>query len=478
MIGHTRRNHLIGLAVAGFSFGASAPAFAADIKDYLGDWSGTLDLGPIKLRFRLAIVNETSANLYNIDQGGGEARASLVQLTIDGLTIEFAGMNLRFVGSLGQSGALETTLSFASGKSYPVVFARGDLFKYAPLTTELLAGIRKSSGAPAMAAACARGGGKATILVDGVRSLDAPAPVTPDDVWCIGSVTKSMTATLVGRLVDAGHVSWDMTVADVLGASIPDMRDGYKRATLHNLLNHRGGVQREIDQKDYDSFSLDGLDDPRAERLRWAGLALMQPPLGAPGEKTSYANSGYVVVGAMLEALLDQPWEALMRDAVFAPLGLTSAGFGAPGIPGKLDQPLGHSVSPTNPDQLVPAGLGSGNAVATPVAKAPAGRVHISMRDLVAFLNAHLLRPPEFLRPATWNMLHTPPEGSDYAMGWEVRTNGRLGHNGSNGFWWAQVAIDPTAQTVAAVAANDGDGAKMAGAAGHLLEGALLLAGR
>src|SRR6202008_1246916 len=152
---------------------------------------------------------------------------------------------------------------------------------------------------------------------------------------------------------------------------------------------------------DFLTFARDGLDDPREERLRYVRLVFKQAPVGAPGEKRTYSNNGYIVAGAMLEALYKQSWERLMGVHVFEPLGLKSAGFGAPGIAGRLDEPLGDYFSQADPTTLPPVVLGPGKMSDNPVALGPAGRVHMSLADLIAYLNVHLKRPEGFLRPAS-----------------------------------------------------------------------------
>jgi CubicO group peptidase (beta-lactamase class C family) len=67
------------------------------------------------------------------------------------------------------------------------------------------------------------------------------------------------------------------------------------------------------------------------------------PPIGATTTKFEYSNNGYIVVGAMLEAKLSTSWEHLVRTHLFQPLGLLTAGFGAPGRSGATEQPAGHS---------------------------------------------------------------------------------------------------------------------------------------
>ncbi len=100
----------------------------------------------------------------------------------------------------------------------------------------------------------------------------------------------------------------------------------------------------------------------------------------------------------------------------------------------------------------------------------------MNLRDLAAYLNAHLLQPEDFLKSDSWKTLHTPPFGGDYAMGWVVKPDGRLWHNGSNTFWYAEMTFDPAKKSVAAATCNDGVLAASQPAVSNLLDSALLAA--
>jgi hypothetical protein len=90
-----------------------------------------------------------------------------------------------------------------------------------------------------------------------------------------------------------------------------------------------------------------------------------------------------------------------------------------------------------------------------PAVLGPAGRVHISLSDLLVYGGVHRDRT-SYLQPAGWDMLHTPPFGGDYAMGLVRRSDGSLWHNGSNTLFYAELLIDPAGGGVAAAAANSG----------------------
>jgi CubicO group peptidase (beta-lactamase class C family) len=93
-----------------------------------------------------------------------------------------------------------------------------------------------------------------------------------------------------------------------------------------------------------------------------------------------YSNGGYIVAGAMLEALTGQTWETLMEQELFQPLGITTAGFGAPGTSAVRDQPWGHLRSGGTWTPLSP-GPGADN----PAAIGPAGTVHIALSDITLY---------------------------------------------------------------------------------------------
>src|SRR5262249_59662437 len=172
------------------------------------------------------------------------------------------------------------------------------------------------------------------------RQLGSGIAARETDIWHLGSITKSMTATLVARLVEDGALRWDDTVGELLGRVAPDMSKAYRPATFRHLLSHRAGLQANIEIADLLKFSRD-TEDAGEDRKAYARLALAQVPKGPMETTFEYSNSGYVLAGAMIEARLGSSWEVLIRSKLFEPLGLASAGFGAPGHSGAIDQPVG-----------------------------------------------------------------------------------------------------------------------------------------
>lgn len=297
---------------------------------------------------------------------------------------------------------------------------------------------------PALAAAVFRGSDLLAIGATGVRKLGDPTRVTTADLFMLGSDTKAMTATLVGLYVDRGRLSFSDSVAALFpGATI---HPGYAAVTLDQLLQHRGGLPTDIPPDIWAQMRSDG---NRPDALSRAALALLsQPPAQAAGTFV-YANAGYLVVGAALEKAAGDSWQHLIASQLWGPLGMSSCGFGAPGIPGHVDQPWGHQTNPDGSLTAVdPGNPSSDNAPAF----GPAGTAHCSLRDWGKFLGLHLAaargEPTALLTTATLKHLQTPPPGGTYASGWGVTSRSwaagtALTHSGSNTLWYATAWLAP-----------------------------------
>lgn len=465
-----RRPVLGGFAAMGALLGARAHA---DERIPLeGDWTGALEIGSQRLRLKLEIAADGAGTLRSLDQGGAPMPVRVTSSSPEHVVIEVPAVRGRFEGQASENGRL-AGLWRQGGPAMPLVFVRGEAglteAPSAPLDGVMLHALRTAAGSPALTAAAVRRSATACFWSDGEREAGSGVPVTNNDLWHVGSITKSMTATLVARLVEHGAVHWDDTVGDTLGAIAPDMRAEYRAITFRHLLSHRSGLPGNLPMNDLLRFSrVNG--DPREERKVYARKALAMAPKGAPGAVFEYANNGYVVAGAMLEARLGAPWETLIRTHVFAPLAMTSAGFGAPGVAGRHDQPAGHSKAILGARRdSHPVGTGLTD---NPVVIGPAGTVHASCADMLRYLDAHRDGAP-FLKPDSWRTLHTQPFGGDYAMGWVVRPDGALWHNGSNTLWYAEASFDAAKGVSGFAAANDGHLAASQIAVGKALRGAM-----
>ncbi len=321
-----------------------------------------------------------------------------------------------------------------------------------------LEAIRTKAKLPALGGAIVTTDGLEAAWVGGVRANGHPERVELGDAWHVGSCTKSMTATLVALMVEAGKLSWDAPLVELLPGCAATMDDSYKVVTLPLLLSHRAGVPSDASRDGlWNSFWNAGASEtPMQQRARMAKAILSWPPLHAPATKYAYSNFGVSIAGHVAEVAAKEPYETLMSKWLFAPLGMKTAGFGAPGTPddeAKVDAIRGHRAD----GAAVTPGSGADN----PPAIGPGGRAHMSLADWAKYLALHLkgargdVKVGEVtLHQETCAKLHAPfaGPGDQYAMGWSVAQRPWAGgdgtvwnHNGSNTMWFCVTWLAPNA---------------------------------
>ncbi len=358
-------------------------------------------------------------------------------------------------------------------------------------TLHVLEAIRRQYALPALAVVVVKDGRICDRAASGVRKVGDRIPVTTNDLFHIGSCTKAMTATLAALLIEEGKLRWDTTIAEAFPELVGGMDRQYETVTVEQLLTHRGGCP---DQPPSDAWrrAWKQKGTPAEQRREFIGAVLAQPPAVAPGAKMIYSNQGYSVIGAMLEQVAGQSWEDLITRRLFKPLGMSSAGFGPPGTPGKVDQPWGHKrkssverglhrAQPSRAGRESREGIGAAHEagdwdrsearlaetrpdqIDNPPAIGPGGRVHCTLEDLARFTIMHLEgeRRGGLLQPETFRRLHSPPPGFDYACGWRsVRRDWARGqaltHDGSNTAWYVVMWLAPEIRFSVVIGTNMG----------------------
>lgn len=290
----------------------------------------------------------------------------------------------------------------------------------------------------------------AEVEVAGVQTVGG-APLRSAEAFPVGSLTKSMTATLAAVLVQEGRVSWQSRLLDVFPELATTARPEYARVTLQDLLTHRGGMfpATSADQLQH-LPSLSGT--PAQQREALLGWMLNQPSSSSPGVRTQYSNGDYVAAAAMLERVTGQAYESMLSSRVFALMGV-SVSFGTPGA--VAGEPWGHSrtgtgwapVSPEDPEAQYPAFAN------------PAGGAKLDAAALATYLRMHLRAyrgmDGEVLTPETARTLHTVVQDG-FALGWQAGAD-LLGqpihwHNGSDdASYYALMAMSLTTDRAAAV---------------------------
>ncbi len=312
---------------------------------------------------------------------------------------------------------------------------------------------------PGMAAAIVQGRKTVGLGAVGVRQSGRQEKVSTDDLFHLGSCSKSMTATLCARLVERGRLSWDTTIKQVFPELAKTMHADYRGVTLEQLLTHRGGVPHDVPPMLWALAWAHRGKPTDARRLLLEGT-IRSKPEAKPGSMYIYSNTGFSIAGHMAEQVSDKAWENLMTEGIFKPLRMDSAGFGAPGSPDVLDQPRGHTK---DGKPVKPGPWGKGD---NPVAIGPANSVHCSIGDWAKYIALHLRGAQgdaRLLEADTFTKLHTPARGpgEKYAMGWLVATRDWGGgevltHFGSNTMWSAETWIAPKRDFAVLVGCNQG----------------------
>src|SRR6187455_145808 len=209
----------------------------------------------------------------------------------------------------------------------------------------------------------------------GVLSRSTLVDATADSVFQIGSITKLWTATLVMQLVDEGKVDLDVPIRTYL----PEFRildeDAAAQITTRQLLCHTAGFEGDI-------FTDTGLGDDAVEK--YLGVLHEVPQLFAPGEQFSYNNAGFCVLGRLVEVLREKPYDACLREHLFAPLGLTHAAT-TPYEAIMFRAAVGHIESKPG------AGYEPAPVWALARSNAPAGAMlAMRPRDLLTFAQMHM----------------------------------------------------------------------------------------
>ena len=254
------------------------------------------------------------------------------------------------------------------------------------------------------------------------RGDTAPAP---DDHTRIGSLTKTMTATILLQLVGEGLVSLD----DPISQYVPESPNG--TATLRQLADMTSGIP---------SYSLDPawqsayFGDPDAvfTTQQLLDYAKELPLVGAPGEVWQYSNTNYVLLGMVIEQVLGQPLEEVYEERIFAPLDMDDSLF--PASSAAIPEP--HLVGITAQNQ--PAGQTVDATDWNPSFTKAAGEVISTLDDLTLWAHALFtgedVLTPDLQKLRRDSILSSPPPNNDeggYGLGWGQRPDGYWGHSGT-----------------------------------------------
>lgn len=168
-----------------------------------------------------------------------------------------------------------------------------------------------------------RDGDDRTSGAAGVRGIDDPTPAEADDPLRIASVTKTMTATLVMQLAEAGDLRLDTTVEELT----PGLIDSPGPVTIGQLLAHTSGMPDYFGVLAPDTASYLATADRVFTADELIAASQTAPWVAPPGERFAYANTNYVVLGRILEAVTGEALPELFESRIFEPLGMDDSEF-------------------------------------------------------------------------------------------------------------------------------------------------------
>ncbi|MDG1898128.1 MAG: serine hydrolase [Fuerstiella sp.] len=251
----------------------------------------------------------------------------------------------------------------------------------------------------------------------GMANFEHDVPNTPDTKFRIGSITKQFTAMAVMILEERGKLK----VEDRVSEYVVDPPYAWADVTIHHLLTHTSGVPSFTSMPEYRR------DMMLPQTIEQMLAKFKDEPLDfAPGEKYAYSNSGYFLLGAIIEKASGVSYEQFIRTEICEPLELHDTGYD------RFHTMLKHRASGYK--RL--AGAIVHDAYLDMSQPYAAGSLYSTVEDLSRWDQA--LRRKELISDERYEKMYTPEKKQNYAYGWGVRTqSGRktISHGGGiNGF--------------------------------------------
>jgi len=250
----------------------------------------------------------------------------------------------------------------------------------------------------------------------GLANREFDLPNTPQTKFRLGSLTKQFTAAAILLLEERGKLSTN----DPIGKYLDPCPEPWKPVTIHHLLTHTSGIPSYTDSPDYRKMMASPLST--AEMV----ARFSNKPLEfAVGERFKYSNSGYFLLGVIIEEVSGQSYEAFLRASVFAPLGMKDSGYDR-----------FETILPRRATGYSFRSGGLGNSAYLDMGQPyAAGSLYSTTEDLLTWERALAAR--QLLSAASYEKMFQPFKGN-YAYGWTVATRFKrkhIGHGGGiNGF--------------------------------------------
>jgi CubicO group peptidase (beta-lactamase class C family) len=234
----------------------------------------------------------------------------------------------------------------------------------------------------------------------GFRNAEEKIPNDVNSIFQIGSITKQITSAVIMQLQQEGKLS----VQDKLSKYFSGFANGDK-ITIENLLTHTSGIYN------YTNDTVIMKNDVTKHYSQEQMLTLFRnyPSDFEPGTKWNYSNSAYSILGYIIEKVEKTPYEKVVRERIFQPLGMTNSGFDFANLSNPNKTKGYFSLDPT----LTPAPI-----VDSTIAYS-AGAIYTTVGDLYKWESS--ISTNTILKPESWKAVFTPYKNK-YGYGWGIDT--------------------------------------------------------
>jgi CubicO group peptidase (beta-lactamase class C family) len=245
----------------------------------------------------------------------------------------------------------------------------------------------------------------------GVANIELNVPAASDTVYEIGSMTKQFTATAIMMLVEEGKVSLDDKLTKYFRQD-EGAPEAWSRITVRHLLTHMSGIQNHVAAPDFpDLFHTNLTRDSLVKRFFKLPLEFQ------PGETWAYDNTGYYLLGIIIEKASGKSFWQFLDERIFQPLGMTATRSTDP-LPLVPNRAAGYEWQ-NNKFEIRP--------VLTPFVAFSAGALLSSIEDMAKWDAA--LYTEKLLKKSSFEQMWTPAQAKDgraapfsYGFGWFIDT--------------------------------------------------------
>jgi CubicO group peptidase (beta-lactamase class C family) len=298
--------------------------------------------------------------------------------------------------------------------------------------------------------------GRAITAGFGITNTEHPLPVDANTLFQIGSITKTVTGTVLMRLVELGRLDLDLPVRTYL-PTLKLAEEGTAAAvTVRHLATHTGGWVGDF-------FDECGPGDDALARMLDKVARL--PQIAPLGEVYSYNNAGFYIAGRVIEAITGQTYEQAARELVLDPLGMDRSFFFA-------EEAISHRVAVGHRAVYDPPGAPVTPGVDRPWGLArtgnPVGGLISTVTDQLKYARLHLGEGEGLLRPETLRAMHAPrvpaANGEQLGVTWFMRDVAGvrlLRHGGATKGQCATLELAPARGLALSVLTNSDRGSEL-----------------